>query len=193
MDERPTATATTDATGGGQLLRITWVKSAIGYRESQRLTIKSLGLRKLNQTVLHYDSPSIRGMLTKVRHLVRVEEAESGTTKPERETGTQRFEARRQRKAAAYEALMDELALDADGGATVEQAEGSANEGVPAATRPAGPTAAAPSRGEQPAEPSAPPEAREAAGEPADSEGQAEPAKLSRSRKAATSPAEGEE
>ena len=75
---------------------------------------------------------------------------------------------------------MTDLALNADGGATVEQAEGSADEGVPAATRPAGPTAAAPSRGEQPAEPD-------------DNEGQTEPARPSRSRKAATSPAEGEE
>src|SRR5439155_4849293 len=148
MDERPTATATTDATGGGRLLRITWVKSAIGYRESQRLTIKSLGLRKLNQTVLHYDSPSIRGMLTKVRHLVRVEEAESGTTKRERETGTQRFEARRQRKAAAYEALMDELALNADDGATAEPAQDAPEQETATAEKPAKRGAGAPPRGE---------------------------------------------
>jgi large subunit ribosomal protein L30 len=190
MDERPTATE--DATGGGQLLRITWVKSAIGYRESQRLTIKSLGLRKLNQTVLHYDSPSIRGMLTKVRHLVRVEEAESGTAKPERVTGTQRFEARRQRKAAAYQALMDELAVDAAGGATAEPAQGAPEQGAASAEEPAKPKAAAASPGEQPAEPSTPPEAREAAGEPDDSEGQGQPARSSRGRKAATPPAKAE-
>ena len=54
-------------------LRITWVKSTIGYRESQRATIRSLGLRRLHQTVERPDSPVVRGMVNKVRHLVRVE------------------------------------------------------------------------------------------------------------------------
>jgi large subunit ribosomal protein L30 len=60
-------------------LRITWVKSDIGYNEGQKRTLKALGLRRLNQTVTHDDSPSVRGMINTVRHLVKVEE-ESGKT-----------------------------------------------------------------------------------------------------------------
>lgn len=56
-------------------LRITWVKSAIGYNESQRRTLASLGFHRLNQSVVHDDSMSLRGMINKVRHLVKVEEA----------------------------------------------------------------------------------------------------------------------
>ncbi len=54
-------------------LRVTWVKSAIGYSIDQKRTIKSLGLRRLNQSVVHEDCSSLRGMLTKVRHLLKVE------------------------------------------------------------------------------------------------------------------------
>ena len=61
-------------------LRITWVKSTIGYRESQRATIRSLGLRRLNQTVERPDSPVVRGMVHKVRHLVRVEPVSEETS-----------------------------------------------------------------------------------------------------------------
>lgn len=56
-------------------LRITWVKSAIGYNESQRRTLASLGFHRLNQSVVRDDSMSLRGMINKVRHLVKVEEA----------------------------------------------------------------------------------------------------------------------
>ena len=49
-------------------LRITWVKSAIGYEESQKRTLKALGFRRLNQTVTHSDSAPIRGMVEKVKH-----------------------------------------------------------------------------------------------------------------------------
>jgi len=56
-------------------LQITWIKSGIGYEESQKRTLKALGLRKLNQRVVHEDSPSLRGMIVKVRHLVKVEES----------------------------------------------------------------------------------------------------------------------
>jgi large subunit ribosomal protein L30 len=56
-------------------LSITWKKSAIGYAKEQRITLRTLGFRSLNQTVVHNDSPEIRGMINKVRHLVRVEEA----------------------------------------------------------------------------------------------------------------------
>ena len=56
-------------------LRITWVKSGIGYEEDQKRTLKALGFHRLNQSVVHDDSMAIRGMINKVRHLVKVEEA----------------------------------------------------------------------------------------------------------------------
>lgn len=55
-------------------LRIIWTKSGIGYSRDQRRTLRALGFRRLNQTIEHDDTPSIRGMIFKVRHLVRVEE-----------------------------------------------------------------------------------------------------------------------
>jgi large subunit ribosomal protein L30 len=55
-------------------LRITWRKSAIGYRRDQKETLRALGLKRLGHTVEHRDTPAIRGMLFKVRHLVAVEE-----------------------------------------------------------------------------------------------------------------------
>jgi large subunit ribosomal protein L30 len=55
-------------------LRITWVKSAIGYKKNQKATIAALGLRKSRQVVEHDDTPQIRGMIFTVRHLVTVEE-----------------------------------------------------------------------------------------------------------------------
>lgn len=51
-------------------LRITWKKSGIGRPETQKRTVRALGLRKLNHTVEHNDTPQIRGMVHKVRHLV---------------------------------------------------------------------------------------------------------------------------
>jgi large subunit ribosomal protein L30 len=59
-------------------LMVTWVKSGIGFSRDQRNTIQSLGLHRLNQTVEHDDSPSMRGMLLKVRHLIKVEETIEG-------------------------------------------------------------------------------------------------------------------
>jgi large subunit ribosomal protein L30 len=55
-------------------VRITWKKSAIGYAKDQKRTIRALGLKRLNHTVEHDDSPSILGMVHKVRHLVTIEE-----------------------------------------------------------------------------------------------------------------------
>jgi large subunit ribosomal protein L21 len=55
-------------------LQITYTKSAIGYSKDQKATIVSLGLHKLNSTVVHDDTPSIRGMAFKVRHLVKLTE-----------------------------------------------------------------------------------------------------------------------
>lgn len=57
-------------------IRITLVKSPIGYAKDQKDTVKSLGLGKMWRTVEHDDNASIRGMVHKVRHLVRVEEIE---------------------------------------------------------------------------------------------------------------------
>jgi len=55
---------------------VTWKKSSIGHKEDQKRTIRALGLRRLGQTVEHSDTPSVRGMIHKVRHLVVVEEGE---------------------------------------------------------------------------------------------------------------------
>ena len=55
-------------------LHITWVKSGIGYKRDQRKTLKALGFRRLNQSVIQEDCNSVRGMINKVRHLVKVEE-----------------------------------------------------------------------------------------------------------------------
>jgi large subunit ribosomal protein L30 len=58
----------------GQRLRVTQIKSGIGYHYTQKETLRTLGLRRLNQTVEHEDTPTVRGMVRKVSHLVRVEE-----------------------------------------------------------------------------------------------------------------------
>lgn len=58
-------------------LRIKLVKSPIGYSQRHKDTIRTLGLRKINQEVVRPDSPILRGMLLKVAHLVTVEEVES--------------------------------------------------------------------------------------------------------------------
>jgi large subunit ribosomal protein L30 len=58
-------------------LRITWLKSTIGCPQDQRGTIRALGLHRLHQSVIHDDTPVIRGMAFKVRHLVQVEEVEA--------------------------------------------------------------------------------------------------------------------
>ena len=58
----------------GKTLRVTLVKSPIGYTKDQKKTVRALGLNKMNQTVEHKDSPALRGMLTKIIHLLRIEE-----------------------------------------------------------------------------------------------------------------------
>ena len=55
-------------------LKITLVKSPIGYSQRQKGTVSALGLKKVNQTVEHADSAVIRGMIAKISHLVVVEE-----------------------------------------------------------------------------------------------------------------------
>jgi large subunit ribosomal protein L30 len=59
----------------GTKVRVTYTKSAIGYAKDQKATVVALGLKRLNQTVEHNDTPQIRGMVRKVRHLVTLEEA----------------------------------------------------------------------------------------------------------------------
>ena len=55
-------------------IKITLVKSPIGYNKRQKGTVSALGLKKINQTVEHEDTPVIRGMINKIAHLVQVEE-----------------------------------------------------------------------------------------------------------------------
>jgi len=57
-------------------LRITLVKSPIGYNVRQKRTARALGLKRLNSTVEHTDVPSVRGMIAKISHLVKVQEVE---------------------------------------------------------------------------------------------------------------------
>ena len=57
-------------------LRVTWTKSTIGFSKRQRATIKALGLHRLNQSVEVPDNPSMRGMISQIEHLVRVEKVE---------------------------------------------------------------------------------------------------------------------
>ncbi len=61
-------------------LRITYTKSTIGYARDQKETVRSLGLRKLGQSVIKPDNPAIRGMVFKVQHLVTVEELSDEVT-----------------------------------------------------------------------------------------------------------------
>ena len=55
-------------------IKLKLVRSLIGNTERQRATVRSLGLRKMHQVVVHRDSPEIRGMVNKVQHLVQVVE-----------------------------------------------------------------------------------------------------------------------
>ena len=66
MSNAPTNTA--------KVVRVTLVKSPIGYAKQQKATVRALGLTKMLQTVEHVDSATLRGMLAKVTHLVAVEE-----------------------------------------------------------------------------------------------------------------------
>ncbi len=56
-------------------LQVTLRRSVIGEKPKTRATVEGLGLRKIDQTVEHVDSPSLRGMLAKVSHLVEIEES----------------------------------------------------------------------------------------------------------------------
>ncbi|MEK7338971.1 MAG: 50S ribosomal protein L30 [candidate division NC10 bacterium] len=54
-------------------VRITLVRSLIGHPRDQRVVVRALGLRRIRQAVTRQDTPVLRGMLARVRHLVRVE------------------------------------------------------------------------------------------------------------------------
>ena len=56
------------------MLKITQIKSAIGYKPKAKLTLAALGLKKINQSIEKIDTPQIRGMINKVSYLVKVEE-----------------------------------------------------------------------------------------------------------------------
>jgi large subunit ribosomal protein L30 len=57
-------------------LKVTQVKSTIGSKQNQKATLATLGLRKIRQSVVRDDTPSVRGMIATVRHLVTVEEVD---------------------------------------------------------------------------------------------------------------------
>lgn len=61
-------------TASTKTLRITQLKSGIGYPADQRATLRALGLKRINHTVEQADTESVRGMVFKVKHLVQVEE-----------------------------------------------------------------------------------------------------------------------
>jgi large subunit ribosomal protein L30 len=98
----------------GGKLRITLVKSTIGQIENQKLTVKALGLRRMHQTVIRPDTPSVRGMVYTVRHLVRVEAAD-----PDAPKGVVRVEGRgsgaRVVSSAAAPAAAGSAASDGEG------------------------------------------------------------------------------
>lgn len=57
-----------------KIIRVTLVRSAVGYSKEHKATVRALGFKRLHQTVEHVDTPTLRGMLYKVAHLVVVEE-----------------------------------------------------------------------------------------------------------------------
>lgn len=68
------ATTTTKVAKNNKKIRVTLVKSPIGYNKDQRRTAVALGLNKLNSSNELPDNQSVRGMIFKIKHLVRVEE-----------------------------------------------------------------------------------------------------------------------
>jgi large subunit ribosomal protein L30 len=55
-------------------LRVTLIKSPIGFPEPQKRTVRALGLHRMHQTVEHQDTPALRGMLNSIIHLLQIEE-----------------------------------------------------------------------------------------------------------------------
>ena len=60
--------------GKKNIIRITQIRSRIGYKQKAKKTLDALGLRKINQTVEKVDTPAIRGMIKKIDYLLKVEE-----------------------------------------------------------------------------------------------------------------------
>lgn len=57
-----------------KMIKMTLVKSPIGFPKPQKATVRALGFHRLHQTVEHEDTPVVRGMLAKVIHMIRIEE-----------------------------------------------------------------------------------------------------------------------
>ena len=55
-------------------IHVTLVRSPIGYTKDQKATVRALGLHRMHETVEHKDTPALRGMLTKIIHLLKIEE-----------------------------------------------------------------------------------------------------------------------
>ncbi|MBA2755754.1 MAG: 50S ribosomal protein L30 [Chloroflexia bacterium] len=79
---RAARAAASETASSEGMLSITLVRSTIGRPGDQGRTVEALGLRRLHQTVVRPDHPSIRGMVAKVSHLVRVEEIARPGTSP---------------------------------------------------------------------------------------------------------------
>ncbi len=93
-------------------LRVTYKKSAIGYSKEQKDTVRSLGLRKLNSSAVHNDTPTIRGMAFKVRHLVMLEEiADEAPASPVRARQTVTVATPELAVASAEPAGQDDLTI----------------------------------------------------------------------------------
>lgn len=145
-----------------QLLLVTYTKSSIGYAERQKATVRSLGLRRLGDTAIHADLPSVRGMVRAVQHLVSLdvldqdlldalEEAASGAAmpaeaaevpankkapKPEaKATGV--AEAKPEAKATAVAGAKPEAKANLKTGAQAEPAASKAAAKAPSAAKPA--------------------------------------------------------
>ena len=58
----------------GHTIRVTLVRSPIGYTKDQKATVRALGLHRMHETVEHKDTPAVRGMLVKIIHLLKIEE-----------------------------------------------------------------------------------------------------------------------
>ena len=55
-------------------IKVTQIKSAIGYNKKDKLTLEALGIKRMNSSVVHNDSPQIRGMVAAINYLIKVEE-----------------------------------------------------------------------------------------------------------------------
>lgn len=90
-------------------LKITLVRSTIGRKKAQKLTVRALGLRRIGSSRIVPDNPAIRGMVAKVWHLVSVEPAADGVEKPPRRPSVVVIEkARHEEQAEASEATGSE-------------------------------------------------------------------------------------